>query len=82
MRILTNGCGQVTTQAFQPGPRETALEKRNTLFGLPIPIGHFAVLDFENSRVALYQHWRKVGRPADYLRGYWGAEADVPPGIA
>lgn len=67
---------------FKPGPRDVELEKRNTLFGLPIPHGHLAVLDFENNRIALYQHWRKVGRPEAYLRGYWDVPADVSPSLA
>ena len=55
------------------------LAERNHIFGFPIPLGHLAVLDFNANTVVLYQHWRKVGNPAAYLAGYWGADVSPEP---
>lgn len=71
-----------SVDAFRPGERENDPRQRNTLFDCPIPLGHLVVLDAHENTATLYQHWRKVGRPEDYLRGYWDVPADVPPSIA
>lgn len=65
----------MTAGTFQRG--ENPPGQRNTLFGFAIPMGHLVVLDRESGGAVLYQHWRKVGRPEDYLRGYWGERPDV-----
>lgn len=51
----------------------TTSSPRNEIFGFPIPLGHFAVIDSQANTLVLYQRWRKVSDPEQYLRRYWGA---------